>query len=313
MHSPSTAPSRYRIERSLGKGGLGEVFLAFDTRLRRHVALKRLSGGTTLEGTPREQAWREAVHLAAVQHPNVVTVYDFGTDAHGPFLIMELVGGETLDAVVARGAFPVADFLLFARQTLEGLAAAHQAGLFHRDLKPANIMLKYGPTNTLQVKIVDFGIALRARELAAQTELAAALDQAPVILGTVEFVAPERFEHHPISERGELYSLGCIFYYALSGLDAFRGATTGEIITSHLAGAPTPLDQLRADLPAALSAWVMRLLSRRPGGPARVRSGRAGGVPDHRRAPGAGALGRSGDDQGVTGTPAIGVACGKYT
>ncbi len=265
MHSPSASPPRYRIERSLGKGGLGEVFLAFDTRLRRHVALKRLAGiQHARERTPREQAWREGVHLATVQHPNVVTVYDFGTDAHGPFLIMELVGGESLDAVVARGAFPLTDFLLLARQTLEGLAAAHQAGLFHRDLKPGNIMLKYSPTNALHVKIVDFGIAVPVRELEKFADPLAATGQPSVIMGTVEFVAPERFEHHPISERGELYSLGCIFYYALTGLDAFRGTNTGEIITSHLAGSPTPLDQLREDLPTALSAWVMRLLSRRP-------------------------------------------------
>ena len=264
MHTPSVSPPRYRIERSLGKGGLGEVFLAFDTRLRRHVALKRLSGTPTREGTPREQAWREGVHLATVQHPNVVAVYDFGTDAHGPFLIMELVGGETLDAVVARGAFPLADFLLLARQTLEGLAAAHQAGLFHRDLKPGNIMLKYSPTHALQVKIVDFGIAVPVRESERFADSRSATDQPPVILGTVEFVAPERFERHPISERGELYSLGCIFYYALTAMDAFRGATTGEIITSHLVGSPTPLDLLRDDLPPALSAWVMRLLSRQP-------------------------------------------------
>ena len=264
MHSPTTAPPRYRIERSLGKGGLGEVFLAFDTRLRRQVALKRVSGSSHQDGSPREQAWREGVHLAAVQHPNVVAVYDFGTDAHGPFLIMELVGGETLDAVVARGAFPLADFLLLARQTLEGLAAAHQAGLFHRDLKPANIMLKYSATNALQVKIVDFGIAVHADQSETHLRPVDPTRGQPVILGTVEFVAPERFEHHPISERSELYSLGCIFYYALTGLDAFRGASTGEIITSHLAGAPTSLDLLREDLPPALSAWVMRLLSRRP-------------------------------------------------
>ncbi len=265
MHSPSTSSPRYRIERSLGKGGLGEVFLAFDTRLRRHVALKRLSSTQhPREGSLREQAWREGVHLATVQHPNVVTVYDFGTDAHGPFLIMELVGGESLDAVVARGAFPLADFLLLARQTLEGLAAAHQAGLFHRDLKPGNVMLKYSSTNALQVKIVDFGIALPVRELERLADARAAGQPPPMILGTVEFVAPERFEHHPISERGELYSLGCIFYYALTGLDAFRGTNTVEIITSHLAGSPTPLDLLRADLPPAVSAWVMRLLSRQP-------------------------------------------------
>lgn len=264
MHTPLSSPPRYRIERSLGKGGLGEVFLAYDTRLRRHVALKRLTGTSAGSGSQREQAWREGVHLAAVQHPNIVTVHDFGTDAHGPFIIMELVGGETLDAVVARGAFPFADFLLLARQTLEGLAAAHQAGLFHRDLKPGNIMLKYSATNSLQVKIVDFGIALSTHEIQARGGAVFPGEPPPVIIGTVEFVAPERFEHHPISERGELYSLGCIFYYALTGADAFRGATTGEIITSHLAGAPVPLDLLRADLPAGLSVWVMRLLSRRP-------------------------------------------------
>ena len=125
-------------------------------------------------------------------------------------------------------------------------------------------MLKYSPTNALQVKIVDFGIALHTRDIDTYGRAVVPGDAPPVLIGTVEFVAPERFEHHPISERGELYSLGCIFYYALTGMDAFRGTTTGEIITSHLAGAPTPLDQLRDDLPATLSAWVMRLLSRLP-------------------------------------------------
>ena len=145
--TPSTSSPRYRIEHRLGEGGGGEVFQAFDRRLRRRVALKRLSDVHSADDVETyERAWREAIHLAAVQHPNVITVYDFGMDAHGPFLIMELVEGETLEAVVARGAFPLEDFWWLAQQTLEGLAAAHHAGLLHRDLKPGNLMLKHGPT-----------------------------------------------------------------------------------------------------------------------------------------------------------------------
>lgn len=266
MQRPSSSPIRYRVERSLGQGGLGEVFLAFDERLQRSVALKRLSDpeGKVAEGSPYERAWREAIHLAAVQHPNVVTVHDFGSDAFGPFVVMELVRGETLDAVVARGAFPLEDFRLLARQTLEGLAAAHGAGLLHRDLKPSNIMLKYGPANDLQVKILDFGIAKFAPEL--EVPAPAALRAAPVrsVLGTVEFMAPEQFEQQPLTQRGELYSLGCIYYYALTGHDPFRGDNTQEIITSHLAGQPADLGEIRRDLPPEFCAWVMRLLNRDP-------------------------------------------------
>lgn len=259
-------PVRYRIERTLGQGGLGEVFLAFDTRLQRQVALKRLSdpGGQLVEGSPYERAWREAVYLAAVQHPNVVAVYDFGSDAFGPFLVMELVRGETLEAVVARGAFPVEDFRLLARQTLEGLAAAHRAGLLHRDLKPGNIMLKHGPTQELQVKILDFGIARYSPDLDVPMTSAMLAAPSRLVLGTVEFMAPEQFEHHPLTQRGELYSLGCIFYYALTGHDPFRGGSTEEIITSHLQGVLAPLGEMRSDLPPELCTWVMRLLSRRP-------------------------------------------------
>ena len=266
MQLPSTPPNRYRIERSLGQGGLGEVFLAFDQRLQRHVALKRLAEpeGKNVVGSLYERAWREAVHLAAVQHPNVVTVYDFGSDVFGPFVIMELVDGETLEAVVTRGAFPLEDFQVFARQTLEGLAAAHHVGLLHRDLQPGNIMLKYGPTHRLQVKILDFGIARFSPELDVPITSAMLADPPRSVLGTVEFMAPEQFEHHPLTQRGELYSLGCIFYYALTAHDPFRGATTEEIISSHLDGHLINLGEMRHDLPADLCAWVMRLLSRQP-------------------------------------------------
>ena len=263
--SSSDFPGRYQIECHLGAGGVGQVFRAYDHRLRRHVALKRLNP----ENAPADaadadavhaQAWREAIHLAALQHPNVVTVYDFDVDAQGAFLVMELVTGETLEAVTARGAFPLAEFCILAQQSLEGLAAAHQVGLYHCDLKPANLMLKYNALGRLQIKLVDFGIAGFSGDLIAPV----AADNTNTILGTVEFMAPERFEHHPVSARTEIYSMGCIFYYALTGVDPFGGRTAREVIASHLDSLILPLNELRGDLPGPLCQWIMRLVSRRP-------------------------------------------------
>ena len=262
----SEIQSRYHIECRLGEGGVGEVFRAYDNRLRRHVALKRLNHENAPKGpadadAAHAQAWREAVHLAALQHPNVVTVHDFDVDEQGAFLIMELVAGETLDAVVARGALPLEEFRLLAQQSLEGLAAAHQVGIYHCDLKPSNLMLKYNALSNLQIKLVDFGIAGFSVDLHAS---AAALGDANTILGTVEFMAPERFEHHPVSERTEIYSMGCIFYYALTGVDPFGGRTASEVVASHLESLIVPLDKLRGDLPVLLCRWIMRLVSRHP-------------------------------------------------
>ena len=251
---------RYQPERRLGEGGRGEVFRAYDHVLRRRVALKRFSVDG---GSSPEEAWQEGIHLAAVQHPNVVGVYDFGTDEAGPFLVMELVEGETLEEVVARGAFPLRDFRILAQQSLEGLAAAHQVGLLHRDLKPGNLMLKHGPTNDLQVKLMDFGIA-GFTAAAFGDVLPAASDKPGTILGTVEFMAPEQFEGLPVSARSELYSMGCIFYYALTGRDPFLGESMEAIVASHLGAQVIPLADIRLDLPQAVCDWVMRLLRRRP-------------------------------------------------
>ena len=258
---PTTEAPRYRIEALLGEGGRGEVFRAWDTVLRRHVALKRFSGGADHQS--HAEGWQEAIHLAAVQHPNVVAVHDFGVDAAGAFLVMELVVGETLEEVVRRGAFPLWDFRVLVQQSLDGLAAAHQAGLLHRDLKPGNLMLKHGPAGNLQVKLMDFGIAEFTASFLGDV-LPAASDKAGTILGTVEFMAPEQFEQKSVSVRSELYSMGCIFYYALTARDPFVGEDADAIVASHLAGEPVPLEALRSDVPLGVCRWVMGLLSRQP-------------------------------------------------
>jgi hypothetical protein len=254
---PIAAKARYTVERIIGKGGLGEVFQAWDAQLQRRVALKRLGADGANRQSAYDAALREATCLAALQHPNIVTLYDFGADEAGPFVVMELVEGETLDEVVARGAFPLADFILLARQSLEGLAAAHRAGLLHRDLKPGNLMLQHGSTGFLQVKILDFGISNVAPESEAGND-------GDTILGTVEFMAPEQLERQPFDQRSDLYALGCIFYYTLTGVSPFRGPTVGDVMTGHLQGNAAPLAEVRRDLPPALCDWIARLMSRQP-------------------------------------------------
>ncbi len=234
--------------------------------MQRHVALKRLVPVDAQAPTSYAQTVREATHLAAAQHPNIVTVYDLSEDAEGPFMTMELVEGETLEAVVRRGAFPLEDFQSLAQQTLEGLTAAHEAGLLHCDLKPANIMLKSGPTNSLQVKLLDFGIASFATEQDPPAAPKLGPDGNVTVLGTVEFMAPEQFEHATMTPQADLYSIGCIFYYALAAADPFLGRTINQIMMSHLEHQVTPIGLVRPDLPPALCDWLMRLICRDPAG-----------------------------------------------
>ncbi len=154
---------RYEIRRSIGSGGAGAVFQAWDTQLNRPVAVKRWNAPEPMlddrEGT--ERLWREAMTLAAIQHPNILTIHDFDVDDEGPYVITEFVDGETLDRAVEQAPFDRDAFAEAAQQILEGLIAAHQAGLIHRDLKPQNIMRTRLPSGAWQYKILDFGLAAR--------------------------------------------------------------------------------------------------------------------------------------------------------
>jgi serine/threonine protein kinase len=262
--TPRPTTNRYQIGATLGYGASGEVFRAWDGRLQRHVALKRLRPAAADDPDAYAETVREATHLAAAQHPNIVTVYDLSQDADGWFMTMELVEGETLDAVVKRGAFPLADFLVFARQALAGLAAAHGVGLLHCDLKPANIMLTAGEGRPLQIKILDFGISSFVSDTDPPAAPKMGADGGVTVLGTVEFMAPEQFEHARMAPRADLYSLGCIFYYTLAGSDPFPGKTVHDVMCNHLEHRVRPIEELRPDLPPALCAWVMRLICREP-------------------------------------------------
>ena len=152
---------RYEIRQAIGSGGSGAVFQAWDTQLQRFVAVKRWNAPEPLLDDPEgtERLWREAMTLAAIQHPNILTIHDFGVDDEGPYVITEFVDGETLESAVRRGPFDREAFAEAAQQILEALIAAHQVNLIHRDLKPQNIMRTRLASGAWQYKILDFGLA----------------------------------------------------------------------------------------------------------------------------------------------------------
>ena len=252
---------RYEIRRAIGAGGSGSVFQAWDLQLQRFVAVKRWSPPEPMLDDPEgtERLWREAMTLAAIQHPNILTIHDFGVDDKGPYVITEFVDGETLDAVVKRAPFGVDEFADAAQQTLEALIAAHQAGLIHRDLKPQNIMRTRLASGAWQYKILDFGLARFVTQPTVQS-----MEGNKSIYGSILYIAPEQLRHQPLDARTDIYAIGCVYYYVLSGHSAVEGESIPDLITSHLQHNVKPLAELRPDLPGALCDWVMKALSYSP-------------------------------------------------
>ena len=252
---------RYEIRRAIGSGGSGSVFQAWDLQLQRFVAVKRWSPPEPMLDDPEgtERLWREAMTLAAIQHPNILTIHDFGVDDKGPYVITEFVDGETLDVAVKRAPFGIDEFAEAAQQTLEALIAAHQAGMIHRDLKPQNIMRTRLASGAWQYKILDFGLARFVTQPTVQS-----MEGNKSIYGSILYIAPEQLRHQPLDARTDIYAIGCVFYYLLSGHSAVDGETIPDLITSHLQHNVKPLAELRPDLPSSLSDWVMKALSYAP-------------------------------------------------
>jgi serine/threonine-protein kinase len=251
---------RYEIKSRLGSGGTGHVFKAWDTHLQRYIALKRLrTGDPDNSADSLERIRREAMAMASTQHPNIVTIYDFGCDQDGPFVAMEFVDGETLAAVAEREWFDLKQFAELVTQTLGALAAAHHVNVLHRDLKPQNIMVTRLPTGQRQYKILDFGLARISSQALPQT-----MDKNEAICGTAHYLAPEQFSRQPLDGRTDLYALGCAYYYVLTHQMPFNGNNVTAVINAHLAHTVTPLAALRQDLPPEICNWVMRLFSRKP-------------------------------------------------
>lgn len=249
---------RYEIRGRLGQGGVGTVYRAFDKQLNREVAIKRIVTG---EGKNTEQAARqlakEASTLSTLQHPNVVTVYDVGNDEDGPYVVMEILNGRTVEEVVENQTFTWNDFREFALQTQEALIAAQDLGLVHRDIKPGNVMLSWLPSGKFQVKLLDFGLAKYSPKPALQT-----IDHRHSVFGSIYFMAPEQFERAPLDCRTDMYAMGCVYYFVLAGVYPYQGDTGPQVMAAHIDHRVTPLHELRPDLPTFACDWVMWHINR---------------------------------------------------
>tara|TARA_B110000014_G_scaffold264448_1_gene266164 strand:- start:422 stop:2950 length:2529 start_codon:yes stop_codon:yes gene_type:complete len=256
---------RYQFHEKIGQGGLGEVYRATDLQLKREVAIKRLIPldddeiAKSYGGASPSNLLAEATTLSSLQHPNIVTVYDVGRDSEGCFVVMELLRGETFDKTVERGALNETDFKRFVVQTMEGLVAAHHSGIVHRDLKPSNLMVNWLPSGKFQIKILDFGLAKFSNQPTVQTT-----DHGDGILGSIYFMAPEQFERIKLDERTDLYSMGAIYHYCLTGQYPFNGVNAPEVMAAHLQGKVRPIAEIRTEISDWVGDWIMWLINRNP-------------------------------------------------
>ncbi len=251
---------RYEIRGKIGQGGLGAVYKGYDTRMNREVAIKRISVSnddpTLLEESTR-QLIKEAGALASLQHPHIVTVYDVGSDEDGPYVVMELISGKTLDELIEVAPLTWADFRELAIQTQEALIAAQELDLIHGDIKPSNLMLTWLPSGRFQIKIVDFGLATLT-----QSQSKEELEEMDSVFGSIFFMAPEQFERVPLDARADLYAMACVYYQALTGTYPFRGESGNEVMASHLHHHVIPIQEIRSGIPTWACDWIMWNLNR---------------------------------------------------
>ncbi len=242
----------YRLLRRLGRGGMGVVWLARDSRLDRYVALKLLPPWLALDEPSRRRLTEEAKAASALDHPNVETVYEIGETEDGRLYIsMAYYEGETLEERIRRGPLPVGEAVDVATQVAEGLSATHRRGLVHRDIKPGNLIV----TPEGLVKIVDFGVAKVGGR---------ALTKAGATPGTVAYMSPEQTRGEEVDARSDLWSLGAVLYEMLTGRRPFRGSDDRVLIHGIRHEEPEPVEALRPEVPDELGAWVRRCLAKEP-------------------------------------------------
>jgi serine/threonine protein kinase len=249
----------YRVLKVLGSGGMGVVFLAEDTKLIRRVALKAMLPSMAKNQESRERFLREARVAASVNNDHVVTIYQVDEANGAPFFAMEFLEGEPLEEWLRRVAIPpVSETLRIARETAEGLAAAHDKGLIHRDIKPGNIWIENRQGES-RVKLLDFGVARPTRTDANLTVEGA-------VIGTPAFMAPEQAHGRKLDCRSDLFSLGCVLYRMGTGRLPFKGEDTMSTLISVATDEPTPPLKLNPDLPPQLADLIVRMLAKKPGG-----------------------------------------------
>jgi serine/threonine-protein kinase len=253
--------SHYRILEKLGEGGMGEVYLAEDTKLDRKVALKLLPDDFASDPARIDRFRQEGRTLAALDHPNIVTLYSVEEADGKHFLTMGLVEGRQLGREIPADGLPLDRFFEIAIPLADALAAAHEKGITHRDLKPANVML----TAEGRVKVLDFGLAKVAAPASGDGATETAIrTREGVVVGTAPYMSPEQVQGQPIDPRSDIFSLGVLLYQMATGRLPFPGDNTASVISSILRDAPEPVSGVRADLPHHLGRVVFRCLEKDP-------------------------------------------------
>jgi eukaryotic-like serine/threonine-protein kinase len=256
----------YEVKALIAAGGMGEVYRALDTRLSRTVALKTLPGHLANDPDRRARFMREARIVSSLNHPHICTLYDVGLQDDIPYLVMEHIDGETLQARLQRGAMPLTRALDYAIQIVDALDKAHRRGIVHRDLKPGNVMLtKAG------VKLLDFGLALRGAPDAATLGFdataqdgAQALTAEGAILGTLQYISPEQLEGKPADRRADIFAFGALAYEMITGRTAFPSTSRAALVGAILKDDPPPIGELVPDVSRRLDQTLSRCLAKDP-------------------------------------------------
>jgi serine/threonine-protein kinase len=257
----------YEIVSLLGSGGMGEVYKAKDTKLGRDVAIKVLPEEVASDRERLRRFEQEARSASALNHPNIITIYDIGEQDRIHYIAMEYVAGKTLGDLIPANGMTLDRFLQIAVPLADGLAAAHQKGIVHRDLKPGNVML----SDEARVKILDFGLAKLVRRedfgsfTAPEAPTVSRVTRTGTVMGTMGYMAPEHLRGERTDERSDIFSLGVLLYEMATGVRPFRAPTSPDVISEILRDTPQPVDQVRPGLPHDLGRIIRRCLEKEPG------------------------------------------------
>ncbi|HSE20790.1 MAG TPA: protein kinase [Pyrinomonadaceae bacterium] len=256
--------SHYRIVSKIAAGGMGEVYRAHDARLDREVAIKLLPADVALDEDRLRRFEQEAKATSALNHPNILTVYDIGDHDGSPFIVAELLDGEELRQRLDAGPVPLRKVIEYAQQTVNGLSAAHEKGIIHRDLKPENLFI----TRDDRVKILDFGLAkLRASKLepsSSEDATRRAITNPGVVMGTVGYMSPEQVRGQTTDHRSDIFSFGAILHEMITGRRAFRRETMAETMSAILKEEPEELTASNPNISPSLERIVRRCLEKKP-------------------------------------------------
>src|ERR1700681_664521 len=248
----------YEIQSPLGAGGMGEVYRARDTRLDRSVAIKILSAAFSADCDRLDRFEQEARSASALNHPNIVTIYELGQDGSTHYIAMELVEGKTVRELLVSGLLPVRKAIEIAAQVAEGLTKAHEAGIAHRDLKPENLMV----SDDGFVKILDFGLAKLASP--SGSDICTTTTTPGLVLGTVGYMSPEQASGDQLDFRSDQFSFGLVLYEMVTGKRPFQRSTAAETLVAILRDQAEPITRQNRDAPAPMCWAIERCLAKEP-------------------------------------------------